>query len=89
MIIMHWSRAVAHDKGVFAGTPVPDIGDLSVNSHFRGSSGLHELYNIHLEAASCSPDSQTHRPGGFSDSLTIIDVYKAQAFIFDESRAFL
>ena len=89
MFMMHRSRAAGHNKGVFAGTPVLNIGDLLINYHFRGSSGLHELYNIHLEAASCGPDSQTHRPGGFSDSLTIIDVYKAQAFIFDESRAFL
>jgi hypothetical protein len=74
MFMMHRSRAAGDNKGVFAGTPVPDIGDLLKNCHFRGSSGLHKLYNIHLEAAPCCPHSQTHRPGGFSDSLTIIDV---------------
>ena len=86
---MYRHRAAGHNKRVFAGTPVADIGDFFENCNFCRIAGLHELSNIYLEVAACCPHRQTHRPGGFSDPLSIIDVNKAQSLIFDEPRAFL
>jgi hypothetical protein len=47
------------------------------------------LDKIDLETAACRPDSQTGRPGGFSDSLAVINVNKAEAFGLDDSGTFL
>lgn len=89
MRIVYRLWAAGHYKRMFAGTPIPDVGDLFKNSHFCRSPGLHELNNINLQAIACGSHRQPNSPGGFTDPLPVIDMNETEAFFFNVSAAFL
>ena len=74
---------------MFTGTPVPNVGDPFENSDFRRGSGLHELNNIDLKVVPGRSDGKTHRPGGFSNPLAIVNMKEAEALFLYESGSFL
>ena len=43
------------------------------------------MNNIHLAAIACRPYGQTDCPGGFADTLTVIQVNQAQALVLDNT----
>jgi hypothetical protein len=85
MFIVDNLRASGEDKGVLSGTPIVDAWNIFKDSCFTRVPGLHKLDKINLHAGSRSSYGHTNRPGGLSDSLSIINVYKAEAFIFNDS----
>jgi hypothetical protein len=41
------------------------------------------LNKIHLATIPCCPHSQTNRPGGFANTLSMANVNQAEAFVLD------
>jgi len=78
-----------HNKRVIPRTAVLNILDLFKNTHLRGVPGFQELYEVDLNTLSRSSNSQTDRPSGFSDPLTVIYVKKPESPVFDYTGPFL
>jgi len=57
-----------------ARTLVTDVGDVGKYYYFPGVAGFHELDEIDLEAHPRGPYGQPYGPGGFPDTLSIIDM---------------
>jgi hypothetical protein len=65
-----------------------NIGNVGQNKDFPGSSRFHELNEIDFESDARGPDGQPHPTGGFSDSLSVIDVDGTETDVLDQPGTF-